>query len=51
MPLFPYDEVKYYAFGLKAGTPNLFANGFELGIRKTTGKITQSINFYIYLSE
>ncbi len=51
MPLFPYDELKYYAFRLRAGTSNLFVNGFKLGLRKTTGKITQSINFYIYLSE
>jgi SAM-dependent methyltransferase len=51
MPLFPYDELKYYAFGLRAGTSNLFANGFKLGIRKTVGKITQPINSYTRFPE
>ncbi|HEV1995860.1 MAG TPA: class I SAM-dependent methyltransferase [Candidatus Acidoferrum sp.] len=51
MPLFPYDELKYYAFGLRAGTSNLFANGFELGLRKTIGKITQPINSYTRFPE
>jgi SAM-dependent methyltransferase len=51
MPLFPYDELRYYAFGLRAGTSNLFANGLELGIRKTVGKITQPINSYTRFPE
>jgi SAM-dependent methyltransferase len=51
MPLFPYDELKYYAFGLRAGTSNLFANGFKLGVPKTIGKITQPINSYTRFPE
>jgi SAM-dependent methyltransferase len=51
VPLFPYDELRYYTFGLRAGASSLFANGFELGIRKTIGKITQPINSYTRFPE
>src|SRR5260370_29279640 len=51
MPLFPYDEFRYYSFGLRAGTRNLFANGFSLGAAKTIGKITQPINIYTRFPE
>lgn len=51
MPLFPYDELRYYTFGLRAGTSNLFVNGFKLGLPKTIGKITQPINSYTRFPE
>lgn len=37
---------RYYAFGLRAGSANFFANGWSLGVKKTLGKILQPINFY-----
>lgn len=44
--LFPYRELKYYSFGLRAGFANLFRNGRALGLKRTVGKITQPINSY-----
>lgn len=43
---FPYRELKYYSFGLRAGFANLFRNGPALGLKRTVGKITQPINSY-----
>ncbi|HWH58327.1 MAG TPA: class I SAM-dependent methyltransferase [Terriglobales bacterium] len=43
---FPYRELKYYSFGLRAGFANLFRNGLALGLKRTIGKITQPINSY-----
>ena len=43
---FPYRELKYYSFGLRAGFANLFRNGRALGLKRTVGKITQPINSY-----
>jgi SAM-dependent methyltransferase len=43
---FPYRELKYYSFGLRAGFVNLFRNGLALGLKRTVGKITQPINSY-----
>jgi SAM-dependent methyltransferase len=51
MSLFLHSELKYYAFGLRAGVANLLANGLQLGIRKTAGKITQPINSYTRFPE
>jgi SAM-dependent methyltransferase len=44
MRVFPNSELKYYAFGLHAGLRNLVVNGFQLGLKKTVGKITQPVN-------
>jgi SAM-dependent methyltransferase len=44
MAVFPYKEIKYYSFGLRAGLANLAKNGLALGLKKTLGKITQPIN-------
>lgn len=44
MRLFPHDELRYYFFGLRAGLANVGANGLQLGVKKTLGKITQPIN-------
>ena len=44
MPLFPHDELKYFFFGLQAGLVNAAANGLQLGLKKTIGKIAQPIN-------
>jgi SAM-dependent methyltransferase len=46
MPLFPYNELEYYSFGLRVGVSNLLTNGLSLGLRKTVGKITQPINAF-----
>ncbi len=51
MALFPYDELKYYSFGLRAGISNCLANGLRLGAKKTVGKITQPINSYTRFPE
>jgi SAM-dependent methyltransferase len=51
MALFPYDELKYYSFGLRAGVSNLFDNGLKLGAKKTFGKIAQPINSYTRFPE
>jgi SAM-dependent methyltransferase len=51
MAFLPYNELKYYSFGLKAGVSNLAANGLSLGIKKTIGKITQPINSYTRFPE
>jgi SAM-dependent methyltransferase len=51
MSLFPHNELKYYAFGLRAGFANLLGNGLQLGIKKTAGKITQPINSYTRFPE
>lgn len=44
MRVFPHRELRYYAFGLRAGVANLAVNGLALGLKKTLGKITQPIN-------
>jgi SAM-dependent methyltransferase len=44
MLLFPNDELRYYLFGLRAGLKSFQANRFQLGVRKTFGKITQPVN-------
>src|SRR4029077_16791888 len=51
MSLFPHDELKYYAFGLRAGIANLCGNGLHLGLKKTAGKIMQPINSYTRFPE
>ena len=44
MRVFPHNELKYYFFGLGAGLRSVLANGLQLGLKKTVGKITQPIN-------
>src|SRR5687768_115579 len=44
MRFFPHDELKYFLFGVHAGLANVGTNGFELGLKKTLGKITQPVN-------
>lgn len=44
MAVFPYNEIRYYSFGLRAGVASLARNGLALGLKKTLGKITQPIN-------
>jgi SAM-dependent methyltransferase len=44
MPLFPHDELRYFLFGLQAGLANAAANGLQLGVKKTIGKLAQPIN-------
>jgi hypothetical protein len=44
MPLFPHDELRYFFFGLQAGLANAAANGLQLGLKKTIGKVAQPIN-------
>lgn len=51
MALFPYNELKYYFFGLRTGLVSFFANGFSLGIKKSLGKIAQPINAYTRFPE
>lgn len=51
MRFFCYDEPRFYFFGLKAGLWNMARNGFELGAKKTVGKITQPINWYARFPE
>jgi SAM-dependent methyltransferase len=41
-----FEQGQYYRFGLKIGLANLFCNGWNLGIKKTLGKIFQPVNFY-----
>jgi SAM-dependent methyltransferase len=43
---FRHGELRYYSFGLKAGLSNLLTNGSHLGLKKTTGKITQPVTWY-----
>jgi SAM-dependent methyltransferase len=51
MNLFPHRELTYYFFGLRAGFANLFTNRFQLGLKKTAGKIMQPINSYTRFPE
>ena len=51
MSLFPHRELTYYFFGLRAGFANLFTNRFQLGFKKTAGKIMQPINSYTRFPE
>jgi SAM-dependent methyltransferase len=51
MSLFPHRELRYYFFGLRAGVANLLANGFQLGPKKTAGKILQPVNSYTRFPE
>ena len=48
---FRFDESKYYRFGLATGITNLLCNGFQLGLKKTLGKIFQPINSYTRFPE
>jgi SAM-dependent methyltransferase len=48
---FRSSELKYYHFGLALGCRNLFWNGFQLGPKKTIGKILQPINSYTRFPE
>ncbi|MHB8160072.1 MAG: class I SAM-dependent methyltransferase [Thermoleophilia bacterium] len=51
MTLFQYKEPSFYLFGLKMGLKNLAHNHFQLGPKKTFGKIFQPINFYTRFPE
>jgi len=51
MAVFPYNEIKYYSFGLRAGLASLFKNGLTLGLKKIAGKILQPINAYTRFPE
>lgn len=48
---FRFDEPKYYRFGLGLGIANILRNGFQLGTKKTLGKILQPINSYTRFPE
>jgi SAM-dependent methyltransferase len=48
---FPFREIDYYLFGVKAGIRNLFGNSFSIGLRKTLGKISQPISSYTRFPE
>jgi SAM-dependent methyltransferase len=48
---FHYDEWKYYRFGFGLGIRNILRNGFQLGAKKTLGKILQPINSYTRFPE
>lgn len=48
---FRYDEWKYYRFGLDLGIRNILRNGFQLGLKKTLGKVLQPINSYTRFPE
>lgn len=48
---FPYEEAKYYRFGLALGISNFLRNQFQLGLKKTLGKILQPINSYARFPE
>lgn len=50
-PLFSYNELEYFTFGLRLGIANLLENGLSLGLKKTVGKITQPINSYTRFPE
>jgi len=49
--MFCFEEGKYYRFGLAMGLANVARNGFQLGTRKTFGKICQPINSYTRFPE
>jgi SAM-dependent methyltransferase len=49
--IFRYDELRYYRFGLALGVINIFRNGFQLGLKKTLGKVLQPINSYTRFPE
>lgn len=51
MALFQYNEAEYYFFGLEMGLKNLVHNHFQLGLKKTFGKIFQPVNFYTRFPE
>lgn len=51
MKPFPFDEPKYYRFGLMLGVSSLLHNGLRLGMSKTVGKILQPINSYTRFPE
>jgi SAM-dependent methyltransferase len=49
--LFPFKEIDYYFFGVRAGVRNLLGNDVSLGLRKTIGKISQPINSFTRFPE
>jgi SAM-dependent methyltransferase len=49
--IFRYDEWRYYRFGLALGVSNVLRNGFQLGPKKTLGKVLQPINSYTRFPE
>lgn len=49
--IFRYDELRYYRFGLALGVSNIFRNGFQLGPKKTLGKVLQPVNSYTRFPE
>lgn len=49
--IFRYDELRYYRFGLALGVSNILRNGFQLGLKKTLGKVLQPINSYTRFPE
>src|SRR5713226_3978536 len=51
MALFPYNELKYYFFGLRTGLANLATNGLSLGVMKSLGKVIQPINAFTRFPE
>ncbi len=46
-----FSEYDFYLFGLKVGFLNLASNGFDLGFKKTVGKVLQPINSYTRFPE
>lgn len=46
MTLLRHDDLSLYFFGVRTGISNLVQNRFQLGPRKTIGKITQPVNYY-----
>jgi SAM-dependent methyltransferase len=48
---FRFDETKYYRFGLLLGIRNVLHNGFQLGVKKTAGKLLQPVNSYTRFPE
>ena len=49
--IFRYDELRYFRFGLALGISNILRNGFQLGPKKTLGKVLQPINSYARFPE
>lgn len=49
--LFPFKEIDYYLFGVRAGMRNLLGNDVSIGLRKTIGKISQPINSFTRFPE
>jgi hypothetical protein len=49
--IFRYEELRYYRFGLALGVSNILRNGFQLGPKKTLGRVLQPINSYTRFPE